>query len=165
MFYAIALLLALVLSLHLLWPHITGKGAGYGKSARRAVEVAFKAINVRGKTLYELGCGYGSVLVAAYRSGARAVGVEIDPIRALICKLRCPGCTVIRGDMFNVPLEDADIVYIFQWPSVNERLAEKFNRELRRDALVISYYWEVPNMELVAKFDDVKLYIYRPRKI
>jgi SAM-dependent methyltransferase len=161
MFYAIALAFALIISLHMLWPHLTGRGAGYGTSSLKAAGRALALVDVRGKLFYELGCGYGAVLTLASKAGAKVVGVEIDPIRALICKLRCPKCRIIWGDMFKVPLKDADVVYIFQWPSVNEKLAAKFNKELRRDALVVSYYWEVPSMELVARDDEVKIYIYR----
>lgn len=160
MFYLVALIAAFVVSLHLLWPHIIGKGAGYGTSSLRAAKRAFEALGLEGKTFYELGCGYGSVLALAYKMGARAVGVEIDPIRALICKLRCPKCRVVLGDMFKIPLNDADVVYIFQYPSVNRKLARKFNKELRRDAVVVSYYWEVPDMQLIFKDNGLKIYIY-----
>lgn len=162
MIYSIVLLIALAVSLHMLWPHITGRGAGYGTSSLKAARRAFELVDIKGKTFYELGCGYGVVMALASKAGARVVGVEIDPIRALVCKLRCPRCRVVLGDMFKVPLNDADVVYIFQWPSVNERLSKKFNKELKRDAVVISYYWEVPNMELLAKDDELKIYIYRP---
>ncbi|MEL9990762.1 MAG: methyltransferase domain-containing protein [Thermoproteus sp.] len=163
MFYEIALIVALAISIHLLWPHITGRGAGYGTSDIKAAEKAIRAVGVKGKVFYELGCGYGAVLRLAYREGAVVVGVEIDPIRALICKLRCWRCRIILGDMFKVPLRDADIVYIFQWPSVNEKLSKKFNEELKRDAIVISYYWEVPNMELIYLDEKAKIYVYRPK--
>ncbi|MGC8973313.1 MAG: class I SAM-dependent methyltransferase [Thermoproteus sp.] len=165
MFYAIALAIALAISLHMLWPHLTGRGAGYGTSSLKAARKALELVDVKGKRFYELGCGYGAVLVLASRAGAEVVGVEIDPIRALICKLRCPRCRIVWGDMFKIPLGDADVVYIFQWPSVNERLAAKFNKELRKDALVISYYWEVPDMELVSRDDENKIYIYRPKTL
>ncbi|MFB6490862.1 MAG: methyltransferase domain-containing protein [Thermoproteus sp. AZ2] len=149
--------------LHLMWPHISGRGAGYGRSDLRAAERALELVDVRGKTFYELGCGYGDVLAMAARAGARAKGVELDPIRWLICRARCRGCEVVLGDMFKVPLNDADVVYIFQWPSVNEKLAEKFEKELKPGALVISYYWEVPGMELVLYDERHKLYIYRKK--
>ncbi|MEM3827748.1 MAG: hypothetical protein QXP36_00820 [Conexivisphaerales archaeon] len=138
-------------------------GAGYGPSDLKAVERALELVGVRGKKLYELGCGYGAVLRLASRMGAIATDVEIDPIRALICKLRCRNCKIIWGDMFEVPLGDADVVYIFQWPSVNERLAEKFNRELKEGAVVVSYRWEVPNMEPI--YAENRIYVYRPKKL
>lgn len=152
------------LALHLSWPHLARKGAGYGTSSLEAARRALEAVGVRGKVFYELGCGYGRVLLMAARAGADARGVEIDPLRWLACRLRCRSCKVIYGDMFEVPLHDADVVYIFQWPSVNERLAEKLNRELKPNALVISYYWEMPNMKLISYDSKYKIYIYKPVK-
>ncbi|MEM0464859.1 MAG: class I SAM-dependent methyltransferase [Pyrobaculum sp.] len=146
--------------LHLLWPFLVGRGGAYSTSSARAAEWAFRRIGVAGRRVYDLGCGYGVVLALARKMGAVPLGVEIDPIRWLICSLRC-GCRVILGDMFQVSLADADVVYIFQWPSVNARLAEKFLRELRPGAYVVSYMWEVPRLKLVAYNPSLKVYIYQ----
>jgi hypothetical protein len=62
--------------------------------------------------------------------------------------------------MFKTPLSDADVVYIFQWPSVNAKLAEKLKRELRPGAFVVSYMWEVPGLRLVAHERRLRVYIY-----
>lgn len=158
---AVALAAGAAVGLHLLWPQVAGRGAGYGGSDLRLVEEVLRKMELRGKVFYDLGCGYGSVLKLARAMGAVAVGVEIDPVRWLVCKLRCR-CKVILGDMFKTPLKDADVVYVFQWPSVNAKLAEKLNRELKSDAVVVSYRWEVPDMELVHA--ENKVYVYRPKR-
>ncbi|MGB9704004.1 MAG: RNA methyltransferase, partial [Pyrobaculum sp.] len=49
----------------------------------------------------------------------------------------------------------------FQWPSVNARLAEKFRRELRPGAYVVSYMWEVPGLRLVAYNPALRVYVYQ----
>jgi len=67
---------------------------------------------------------------------------------------------VIYGDMFKTPLSDADVVYIFQWPTVNAKLAEKLKRELRPGTYVVSYMWEVPGLRLVAHERRLRVYIY-----
>ncbi|MGC8994525.1 MAG: RNA methyltransferase, partial [Pyrobaculum sp.] len=100
------------------------------------------------------------VLALAKAMGAVPVGVEIDPVRWLICALRCR-CRVVLGDMFKIPLGDAEVVYIFQWPSVNARLAEKLRRELRPGAYVVSYMWEVPGLRLVAYNPALRVYVYQ----
>ncbi|AET33888.1 methyltransferase domain-containing protein [Pyrobaculum ferrireducens] len=151
---------AIVAVLHFLWPYLVGRGGAYSTSSRRAAEWAFRRIGVAGKKVYDLGCGYGGVLALAKAMGAVPVGVEIDPVRWLVCALRC-GCRVVLGDMFKTPLRDADVVYIFQWPSVNARLAEKFRRELRSGAYVVSYMWEVPGLRLVAYNPALRVYVYQ----
>ncbi|RFA96057.1 class I SAM-dependent methyltransferase [Pyrobaculum aerophilum] len=155
----LALVVAAII-LHLLWPFLAGRGGAYSTSSVSAAEWAFRRIGVAGRRVYDLGCGYGVILALARRMGAVPIGVEIDPLRWLICSLRCR-CRVILGDMFQVPLADADVVYIFQWPSVNARLAEKFLSELRPGAYVVSYMWEVPRLKLVAYEPVLKIYIYQ----
>jgi len=148
--------------IHVLWPMFARRGAGFSPSAVKAARWAFQVVGVRGKRVVDLGCGYGRVLALAKSMGAASVaGVEIDPIRWLICTARCLRmCRVVRGDMFKFDVSDADVVYIFQWPSVNARLAEKLRRELKPGAYVVSYMWEVPGLRLVAYNPELKIYIY-----
>lgn len=160
MIWLVIFIVALVIILHFIWPFVVRRGGAYSTSSAEAALWAFKRIGVYGKKVYDLGCGYGRVLTLAKRLGAVVVGVEIDPLRWFICVLRCR-CKVLLGDMFKIPLSDADVVYIFQWPSVNIRLAVKFMRELRRDAFVVSYMWEVPGLKLVEHNPELRVYIYR----
>jgi len=159
----ISAIIAIIGGLHAIWPIIAKKGAGFSPSAVRAARWAFQVVGVRGKRVVDLGCGYGRVLALAKSMGAASVaGVEIDPIRWLICMARClRRCRVVHGDMFKFDVSDADVVYIFQWPSVNARLAEKLKRELKPGAYVVSYMWEVPDLALVAHNLDLRVYIYR----
>jgi SAM-dependent methyltransferase len=119
----------------------------------------FRRIGVAGKRVYDLGCGYGRVLLIARRLGAVPIGVELDPLRWLICKLRCR-CRVIYGDMFKTPLSDADVVYIFQWPSVNAKLAEKLRKELRAWHVRRLVYVGGAGLRLVAHERSLRVYIY-----
>lgn len=151
---------ALLVVLHLVWPFVARRGGAYSTSSVEAARWAFALIGVGGKRVYDLGCGYGRVLALAKAMGAVAVGVEIDPLRWLICRIRCR-CRVILGDMFKTPLTDADVVYIFQWPSVNAKLAEKFKKELKNGAYVVSYMWEVPGLRLYAHDPSLRVYIYK----
>lgn len=156
----VALLLAVLLAvLHFVWPFVAKRGGAYSTSSAEATEWAFRRIGVAGKKVYDLGCGYGRVLLIAKRLGAVPIGVELDPLRWLICKLRCR-CRVIYGDMFKIPLSDADVVYLFQWPTINAKLAEKLKKELRPGAFVVSYMWEVPGLQLVGYEPKFRVYIY-----
>ena len=146
---------------HVLWPMIAKRGAGFSPSSVKAARWAFQVVGVRGKRVVDLGCGYGRVLALAKSMGAASVaGVEIDPIRWLICVVRCR-CRVALGDMFKFDVSDADVVYIFQWPSVNARLAEKLKRELKPGAYVVSYMWEVPGLRLVVHNPELRVYVYK----
>jgi len=148
---------------HIIWPMLLKRGGGYSTTRIAAARWAFQVVGVRGKRVVDLGCGYGRVLALAKSIGAASVvGVEIDPVRWLVCAVRCfRKCKVVYGDMFKFNVSDADVVYIFQWPSVNARLAEKLRRELKPGAYVVSYMWEVPGLALVAHNPDLHVYIYK----
>jgi len=149
-----------LLVFHFLWPYILRRGAGYSGSNTKSVIWAFKLVNVKGKKLIDLGCGYGKVLKIAKKMGAYVTGIEIDPIRWFISLIRCR-CKVLFGDMFRIDLSGYDVIYLFQWPSVNKKLARKFKKELRKGTYVISYMWEVPGLELVTYNKKLDIYIYR----
>ncbi len=159
----LGLFLALVLgvAVSLLWPHLFRIGAAYSVSDLRAVRSAFELVGIRGKRVYDLGCGTGEVLRMVEDMGGVGIGVEIDPVRWLICRLRVRGSKVILGNMYRVPLSDADVIYVFQWPSVNRRLAAKILNEARPGTIVVSYYWEMPMLTPIHIDREKRIYIYR----
>ena len=103
-------------------------------------------------TLYDLGCGDGRVVVIAARDFGvrRAVGVEIDEALATIARLRAEEegvadrVEIIEGDIFEVDVGDATVVYLYMYKSVNEALASKLSRELRPGARVVTIDFPVP---------------------
>jgi SAM-dependent methyltransferase len=101
--------------------------------------------------LYDLGCGDGRLIILAARdAGARATGVElredlIATARSEVRRLNLEDkVTVIQGDLFEIPLSEADVVTLFLTPSANERLRPKLEQELRSGARVISHDFEIP---------------------
>ncbi len=100
-----------------------------------------------GETVVDLGCGDGRIVVAAAREfGARAVGVEIDPFRALWGKtwIRLAGLSdraqIVWGDMYKFDLSQADIVVLFLSGKANKKLEGKLASELRPGTRVVSYF-------------------------
>ena len=102
--------------------------------------------------LYDLGCGDGRVVVIAARDFRvkKAVGVELDEALATIASLRAreegvaDRVEIIEGDMFEVDVSEATVVYIYMYASVNERLAEKLERELREGARIVTLDFPIP---------------------
>ena len=158
----VALIVVLLVGLYLLvsifWPLLIG-GAGYTPtpifSTRKAMEIANVGPN---DTLYDLGCGMGSVLSEAKKRGAAVVGVEIEPLRWLVCRLRVRNAKVILGNMFKVPLQDATVVFLFQYPNVNRKLRTKLERELRPGTRVVSYVWKIEGWTPAKTFGELYLY-------
>lgn len=123
--------------------------------------------------VYDLGCGDGRWLTRIVKDkGARAIGVEIDPVRAIISRLRLifsgssSRAKVIWGDMYRVDLTGADTVIVFLSEEANKKLSSKFNRELTQGAKVASFYHKLPGWDPVntKKNDDgYNIYFYRKR--
>lgn len=100
-------------------------------------------------TIYELGCGWGTLAVplARLRPGARVIAYELSPVPWLVARLRASGVRnleVRRGDFFKATLGDADAVVCYLFPRGMERLRPKFEAELRPGAVVISNTFQVP---------------------
>jgi SAM-dependent methyltransferase len=121
-----------------------------------------------GDLVYDLGCGDGRVILAAVtRFGARAVGIEIDPLRYLWVKLlthliRINDRTeIIFGDFFKHDLSQADVVNCYLLQSTNEKLESKLLRELKPGTRVVSYSFTFPNMLLLAQDREAQIYCYQ----
>ncbi len=119
------------------------------------------------EVVYDLGCGDGRIIICAAREfGARAVGVELNPwlyFLALV-KVWVKGLSrrvkVIFGNLHQVDLKEADVVTIFLYSHVNDLLQEKFQRELKPGARIVSYVWVLKNWKPVAVDSEHDLYLY-----
>jgi SAM-dependent methyltransferase len=122
-----------------------------------------------GDLVYDLGCGDGRTIVtAARRYGARAVGIEIDPLRYAWCQavitvlgLRSR-VRIIYGDFFNQDLSDADVVTCYLLQDTNNKLAGKLRQELRPGTRVVSNAFTFPRLRKVRQDGDAKLYMTAP---
>jgi len=106
-----------------------------------------------GDVVYDLGCGDGRILVEAARRGARAVGVDIDPVRVREARenARAAGVSdrveVRLGDLFETDVRPATVVALFLWPDLNLRLRPRLLEQLRPGARVVSYWHDMGDWE------------------
>jgi predicted RNA methylase len=121
-----------------------------------------------GDVVYDLGSGDGRILVmAARRFGARAVGVEIDPLFYLWTRLVIAvlglrrQVRVIRGDIFDQDLSQADVITCYLLPRTNERLVGKLERELGPGTRVVSRRFSLPGWSPVRQDGEARLYVYK----
>ena len=126
----------------------------------------------RGEILFDLGAGDGRIIIEAAREfGARAVGIEIDPIWVSRIRERLASTNskaeLIEGDLFNVNLASADVVTIYLSDSANARLVSKLESELKEGARVVSLDYELPGwlpkreLNVSASGMERKLYLYK----
>jgi SAM-dependent methyltransferase len=119
--------------------------------------------------VYDLGCGDGrTIATAARRYGARVVGIEIDPLRYLWCRVLVSALglgdrvRLIRGDFFTQDLSEADAVTCYLLQRTNNILEGKLKQELRPGARVVSHGFTFPGLHLVRQDDRAKPYLYTP---
>ncbi|MCX6604682.1 MAG: class I SAM-dependent methyltransferase, partial [Acidobacteria bacterium] len=116
--------------------------APYVPSPKEIIEQMLESANVkRGEVVVDLGCGDGRILITAVQKfGAKAVGVELNPKLAkeateMIARLGLQNhAKVIRGDIFEVDLTQADVVTLYLTTNFNERLRPKFEQSLHPGA-------------------------------
>lgn len=96
--------------------------------------------------VYDLGCGDGRLVVtAARRCGARAVGVERDPDRADLARMRAESAGVsdrVRidvGDLRSVDISAASVVCLYLAPSAYAELQIWLRSALRPGTRIVSH--------------------------
>jgi SAM-dependent methyltransferase len=96
--------------------------------------------------LIDLGCGDGRIALAAARRGARALGVDIDPLRIESANLALglanlpPGRVRFRRqDLFATPIREASVIALYLLPSINLQLRPRLLTELRPGARIVSH--------------------------
>lgn len=116
--------------------------------------------------LIDLGAGDGRIVVAAAKAGARATGIEINPI--YFCRarrnLRLAGLTadqarIIFGDFWHHDLSAYSVVVIYGIGYMMQRLSKKLARELKPGTRVISIYFKLPGWQMLTQEGDVCYYI------
>jgi hypothetical protein len=144
-------------------------GAGYQPTPRRSVEMMLRYAEV-GPTdmLYDLGAGTGAIVFRAARTyRARVVGVEVEPLRFLILKLRrslgpfSDRITLRWGNLFDLSFRDATVITAFLWPGAMARLRPKLEAELPQGARVVSHCHSIPGWTAEKHDTDTDVYLYR----
>jgi predicted RNA methylase len=102
------------------------------------------------EVFFDLGAGDGrAVIMAAKDFGARAVGVELreDLVKRALSSVYENNLqdrvTIVNGDMFNVDLTSADVVFLYLTTSANEKVKPKLEVELKPGVRVVSHDYEI----------------------
>ncbi len=106
-----------------------------------------------GEIFADLGCGDGVVLIrAAERFGVFSVGFEIDRRLVMIAKenARSAGfrnlIDVIESDLFTADISKFNVIYIYPFPPIVQRLSEKILDECEKGTRILVH--DYPLMSL-----------------
>ena len=121
--------------------------------------------------VYDLGCGDGRIVIAAaMRYHARAVGIEIDPLRYIWCQFLITVLFLRKrveiryGNFFNHDLSDATVVTCYLLPKTNLKLEDKLMEELQPGTRVVSNSFLFTALHRVRVDGDAMLYLFYPGK-
>ena len=125
--------------------------------------------------LYDLGSGDGRIVVAAARDhGARAVGVEIDPVRVSLAGAYAAQMGVehmacfIEADLFDADFAPATVVTLYLLNSVNLGLRPRLLNELQPGARIVSHAFDMgdwrPDRKMTSRDTSIYLWIV-PAKV
>jgi ribosomal protein L11 methylase PrmA len=154
------------LAIWILWPIVIG--AGWVPTPRDTIKKMLSLADVGPEdTVFDLGSGDGRIiLMAALEFEANAVGIEADPLRVLVTKIKIGmkglenQVKVIWGNFFKTDLSHASVITIYQSTEINNKLREKLLRELKSGTRVISYSFIFEGWEPIKVIDSRKLYLY-----
>jgi len=119
----------------------------YEPSSGDVVEVMLKIAEVgKNDLVYDLGCGDGRIVIAAaQKTGARGVGIDLDPKRIQESLENARKAKVTRRvqffqqDLFRTEIDQATVVMLYLYPEVNLKLRPKLLRELKPGTRVVSH--------------------------
>ena len=134
------------------------------KSVRRMLEIAQVGPD---DVVYDMGSGDGRIIITAAKEyGAKAVGLEADPLRVLYTKWRImtnnlhDRVRVFRGNFFKTSMMDATVITVYQGPEINLRLMKKFVEELKPGTRVVSFIFNFEGYEPVEVDEKNQVYLY-----
>ncbi|HZG77763.1 MAG TPA: class I SAM-dependent methyltransferase [Paenibacillus sp.] len=140
---------------------------------RRAAAEEVARIGGAGR-LAEAGAGWGTLAFAIVRRNPQwtVVGIENSPVPWLASRLLLAfsgmreRVTFRRGDVYDFPYGEVDLVVCYLYPGAMRKLEAVFRRALKPGARVVSVCFALPGRrpERVVVCEDVyatKIYVYR----
>jgi len=150
---AVLAFIAIILSIHFFYVLFAGYAPIISTGDKTVKKILEEMSPKKGCSVYELGCGNAGFLRAAenkFPHIKKLVGVEYFFLPYLIGKiqtgLRKSKIKIIKKDCLRINLGEADIIYCFLNKPMMEKLREKFKKECRPGAQIISYKFRLPDM-------------------
>ncbi len=147
------------------------RGAPYIPSQKKYLNLAFYDLYqlTKNDVLVDIGSGDGVVLRQASKSGARAVGYEINPILVLISRLLSINDKLVKVRMVDFWLshlpKDTTVVYAFSVGRDIDKLIKWMQAEatrIGRPISLISYGFNLKKMKVSRIKKPYYLYVFNP---
>jgi SAM-dependent methyltransferase len=116
---------------------------------QEVVDQMLKVANVHaGDVHYDLGCGDGRTVISAAKLGAKATGIDINPVRIKesqenAAKQGMNGkVTFLLADLFEADFKDATVITLYLLPSLNVKLRPKL-WQLKPGTRIVSHDFDM----------------------
>lgn len=140
-------------------------GAFFARTKDETAQKMLRLSGVKaGENVLDLGSGDGSLLIAIAKTGAKAVGYEINPMLVKRSKKNIQKAglqnqaSVHLKNFWSVDLSQFDVVFVYGISHMMKRLEEKLQKELKPGARVVSNHFTFPNWQYAKK--DGTTYVY-----
>lgn len=118
---------------------------------QEVVDAMLKLAKVsKNDVVYDLGSGDGRIpITAAKVYGARATGIDIDPVRIGEANANLKAAEVgnlvrfLNQDLFTTDISEATVVTLYLLPSLNVKLLPKLNKELKPGTRIVSHAFDM----------------------
>jgi hypothetical protein len=116
------------------------------------------------QSILELGCGDGRVLIAAAKANINSVGIELNPLLALLAWIRTiryrKHVKVIWGNFWLVQWPKVDVIFTFLLPKYMKKLDKKCIQYNYKPVKLISFAFEIEGKKYLKKSKSLFLYEY-----
>lgn len=161
-----AIIIFLFILLSWVWPPDSPWAPWWRTNSKTARKMCRLAKINKNDVIYDLGSGDATALLVANREfGAKGVGIEIDPLRVFISKIRIKinnsekDITIIRRNFFDVDISKATVIFVYLVPKTLNKLKQKFLKELKPGTRIISFRYEM-DLPLKARNKNYKINLY-----
>lgn len=161
----IGIVLFLLLMLSMVWPPDSPWAPWWRTDKKTALAILKLAKIGKKDFIYDLGCGDGELLLCAAKIGASGIGIEIDPFRSFVARLRVVKSNfsskifIKRKNFFKEDISPATVIVVYLVPKTLEKLIPKFKKELKKGTKIVSFRYQM-DLRLVKKDFKNKLYLY-----
>ena len=145
------------------------KGAGYEPVPSGILDQMIQMSHpAKGQRVFDLGSGFGRMIIRVAKvTGARTTGVEVDPLkvwwtRRAIRSNHLEGqVDVIKANLLDADLSQADFVFAFLWEGIMQKVGDKAVREMKPGSLIVSYYHKILGWDPETQDAKKRIYLYR----
>ena len=154
-----------ILLVVLLFGFVVAFGAPYLPTLKPQTEAALDLLDLKpGQTLLELGAGDGKVVIAAAERGLKVIAYELNPVLALIAKMRTwryKNVKIIWGNYWNTQWPPVDGIFVFLLDRYMVKLDKKIIQNYNGKKIKLaSHAFQIPGKPAAKMKSGVFLYRY-----